>query len=291
MSEINSVSRIISMVFWDNYAEGSFLFGSDVRYERLPERIVTFQNPLLPPGFVIKEWKSRVNHQEQRFEAQLPILKEGVEYRIRCYYNCTPQKSVFVRLDFYDQNQQSVGFSVVTEKLMYFEVPLGTYSYTIQLIGSSVDELIFHRMDIMEAEIADRLAPKFYMGAPSTSRDLSILFPEVTGRIIRIPNDSLLNSIPNVMIVPPETMAGQMFSTKKWTQSVDFQKYRRINIICYGDVGYRYAVKLRDELPKSVMFDMRDQEKEGQKFISITKNTRDLSDRLRQLPFFKEQNI
>ncbi len=135
-------------VYWNEYATDTYLYGSEIVFHSKDS--VEFSNNLMPPGTIIKQWYSKTNYQAQRIEPTLPIIDGESKYRIIINVDTPQNESCLVRLVFYDRYEMEAGNIVIRDKMMQFQCPLKTYSYTMQLINSGVTKLHFHSIVIQE---------------------------------------------------------------------------------------------------------------------------------------------
>lgn len=135
-------------VFWNEYASDTYMYGSRLIFHKKDD--VEFQNLLMPPGTVIKQWYSKTNFQMQRIEPTLPIIDGEGEYQIILNIDTEENESCLGRLVFYDKYEVEVGNITLRDKVTNFRCPLKTYSYRLQLINGGVTKLHFHSIIIRE---------------------------------------------------------------------------------------------------------------------------------------------
>lgn len=68
-------------IYWNDYLFGTYLHGSKITFHKKDD--IEFENELMPPGTVIKEWYSKVNYQMMRTEPSLPIIDGESSYHIQ----------------------------------------------------------------------------------------------------------------------------------------------------------------------------------------------------------------
>ena len=68
-------------VVWNEDTFGTYLYGSKIWFHSRED--IEFENELMPPGTVIKEWYSKVNYQMMRTEPSLPIIDGESSYHIQ----------------------------------------------------------------------------------------------------------------------------------------------------------------------------------------------------------------
>ena len=114
------------------------------------KKVIEFENELMPPGTIIKEWYSKVNYQMMRTEPSLPIIDGESSYHIQV--NMSDFELYLVRMVFYDRYENEAGTLIIREPEMDFRCPLKTYSYRVQLINAGGTKMHFHSFVITEKE-------------------------------------------------------------------------------------------------------------------------------------------
>ncbi len=135
-------------IYWNEYASDTYVFGSQITFHKKDD--VEFRNLLMPPGTIIKQWYSKTNFQMQKIEPALPIIDGESEYHITLNIDTEENESCIARLIFYDRYGVEAGQLTLRDKETYFQCPLKTYSYTLQLINGGVTKLHFHSVVIQE---------------------------------------------------------------------------------------------------------------------------------------------
>lgn len=138
------------MVYWNEYSSDTYLYGSEVTYHARDH--VEFYNELMPPGTVIKQWYSRTNYQMKRIEPALPMIDGEGEYRLRIHIDCPERERWLIQLVFYDKYDVEAGRIAIREPVSYFQCPLRTYSYRMQLINGGMTRFHFHFVEIREID-------------------------------------------------------------------------------------------------------------------------------------------
>ena len=138
------------VIHWSEYASDTYLYGSDVVFHHKDD--VEFENQLMPPGAIIKQWYSKTNYQAQRIEPSLPIIDGESTYQISINIDTKENENCLVRLVFYDRYEMEAGSITFRDKVAYFKCPLKTYSYRLQLINGGVNSLRFHSIILQEID-------------------------------------------------------------------------------------------------------------------------------------------
>ena len=100
-------------IYWNDYLFGTYLHGSKITFHKKDD--IEFENELMPPGTVIKEWYSKVNYQMMRTEPSLPIIDGESSYHIQV--NMSDFESYLIRMVFYDRYEmRRVHLSFVNRK-------------------------------------------------------------------------------------------------------------------------------------------------------------------------------
>lgn len=136
-------------IFWNEYAEDTYLYGSKIVFHKKDD--VEFENRLMPPGTIIKQWYSKTNFQAQKIEPTLPIIDGEGEYQITLNIDSTSDTGACLgRLVYYDRYGVEAGNFTLRDKETIFRCPLKTYSYCLQLINGGVTKFHFHSIVIQE---------------------------------------------------------------------------------------------------------------------------------------------
>ncbi|MBQ9699628.1 MAG: accessory Sec system protein Asp3 [Lachnospiraceae bacterium] len=135
-------------IYWNEYSADAYLYGSKLYFHMKDD--VEFQNTLMPPGTIIKEWFSKTNFQIQKIEPTLPIIDGESQYQITINIDTLPNENCLVRLVFYDRYEVEAGSLTLRDRVTTFKCPLKTYSYKLQLINGGVTQMHFHSVVIQE---------------------------------------------------------------------------------------------------------------------------------------------
>lgn len=137
-------------IYWNEYCTDTYLYGSVILYHAKDN--VEFENHLMPPGTIIKQWYSKTNYQVQKIEPSLPIIDGESAYQITINIDTVENENCLVRLVFYDRYEMEVGSINLRDRVTCFKCPLKTYSYRLQLINAGVTKLNYHSIVIQEME-------------------------------------------------------------------------------------------------------------------------------------------
>lgn len=140
------MSQIRWMIYWNEYASDTYLYGSEVTFHKRED--VEFKNALMPPGTVIKRWYSKTSFREQKIEPSLPMIDGESSYRITV--KVTGGEHLLFRMVFFDRYEQEAGELILRDVVTEFKCPLKTYSYQIELINAGTTSFHFNSMMIEE---------------------------------------------------------------------------------------------------------------------------------------------
>ena len=138
-------------IYWNEYAKDAYIYGTELTFHAKDH--VEFRNELIPPGAVIKRWRSKVNYQMQRIEPALPMIDGEGRYYIRLDADAEPCGGLILKLVFFDRYDQEAGFQIIRDGEADFQCPLKTFSYEVQLINGGITQFHFH--SIIMAEVTD----------------------------------------------------------------------------------------------------------------------------------------
>lgn len=239
--------EVIYTVCWKDYAMNSYLYGSCISFYL--DDIVNFKNRLMPSGVAIKEWYSVSDYQSKRVEPMLPLLKEKVSYTLRGFYSSNPDRTVLIRLDFYNRQGENIGFRVMDTSREVFEYPEGAFRYTMQLVQVGSSELIFHHIEIAEEKVENRTG--VLLNKREDCRKGYVFFPHKDGRLIVLPKESAYRDLANVMIAPSDVYAPEAFAQKDWTEPLRREAFEQI-VLCVTDARMEAAAqRLKESFPES----------------------------------------
>lgn len=137
-------------IFWNEYSSNTYLYGSEVIYHAKDD--VEFTNILMPPGTVIRQWYSKTYYQMQRIEPALPMIDGEGRYRLTVDIDCLEGETWLVQLIFCDKYDAEAGRISVRDEVSYFQCPLRTYSYRMELVNGGMTRFRFHNIEIQEVE-------------------------------------------------------------------------------------------------------------------------------------------
>ena len=134
------------VVMWPLATNGTYNYGSTISYEK---GLVNFSNIRMSPGEAISTWKSSQDFSTGNSQfVQLPLLKEGGQYHLVVDAEVVPEDSIQVQLDFLDIRGASIEGITTLCLDDYFEVPVGTDDYILNLVNLNNQSLSFKNLVI-----------------------------------------------------------------------------------------------------------------------------------------------
>ena len=137
-------------VYWNEYSSNTYLYGSEITFHAKDD--VEFKNVLMAPGTVIKHWFSKTYYQMQRIEPALPMIDGEGRYQLTVHIDCPEDETWLIQLIFYDKYEVEAGRISVRDEVSYFQCPLRTNSYRMQLMNGGMTRFHFHKIEIQEVE-------------------------------------------------------------------------------------------------------------------------------------------
>ncbi len=226
-------NQIIHTVIWDEYAMGSYLYGTELDVTN-PYK-VKFHNTLIPSGTVIKEWSSKTSYWGQRIEPQLPLVFEGKTYYVKFNCKTVPERKVFLRINFYDRQGNIVEFKMMNEKNGSFTVPKKTVAYDMQLIQAGAESLTFKSIQFSDEPFKEELFN------PKKDEPLTLLFVEPIGRSMTLPNFDRFKQLSNLLYIYDYYPEVKELPFKK-------EKWKKIRCVGYGTLSNQNAKRIADQL-------------------------------------------
>jgi len=234
-------NSIIYSIRWDNLANESYLYGSNIIFE--PDETVRFFNHLMPPGQTIRRWQSSLNYQAKRHEPQLPILEEGKCYEIRSYACCKPEGGVKLRIKYFDRQGEMAGTEIIDKRVDEFICPQGAASYELELINAGVEELVFHHIEIQKKNEND-INVRVFNNDPF----IYVLILEPTGSSYIIPEERVLRRFRNRVLLTCEGADAIELNSCVTDKMPENIRPDRLVVIGYGarsnESALRYAKKI-----------------------------------------------
>ena len=134
-------------ILWGEH-KGDFLCGSKVTYHS--NQHISFFNPLVNSGVVLKSWVSSLNYQASRTQPSLPLLKRKQDYQLRMNFECHPTNGVYTKIAFFDRYGDVIEEKIEKMKVFDFTYPDDTYTYQVSLLSAGFESLDFYSFSIKE---------------------------------------------------------------------------------------------------------------------------------------------
>lgn len=137
-------------IYWNEGISNTYTYGSKIRF--LEDKSVDFDNRLMPPGTVIKEWYSKTNFQAQRIEPTLPLIDGESAYHIlvNMDYEQVDDSEIMLRVIYYDRYDAEAESIILRGGSNYIKPPITTYSFKIQLVNGGITKFVFHSFVLSE---------------------------------------------------------------------------------------------------------------------------------------------
>ncbi|MGN1022617.1 MAG: accessory Sec system protein Asp3 [Lachnospiraceae bacterium] len=223
-------NQCIFIIRWDGGAKDSYLYGTELDWDRL--RPIQFANRFLPSGQAIRTWSSAWNFQQDRMEAQLPVLEEGKTYLLRTFLRSEPEGTAFLRLRFFDRYGEQRSFFVSEHRTDRFVCPTGTFSWKMELLWAGASSLKFDHIEVEEAPEEEPLpCPDEERGKTT----LVLVIPEGGSRMIRLP--ALPDPVPGLRaaFLPTAFLVPDAVSTGEDSLEELTGGYQKVVIATYGE--------------------------------------------------------
>lgn len=144
-------AKTVWRILWNEYASNTYLNGSVIKIHSADD--YEFENDLMPPGAVIKQWFSKTHYNTMRIEPALPLIDgEGMYYLNLSASSEDNNDGLLVRIIYYDRYDNEIRDFIIRGGKSAFRCPLNTYSYEIQLINAGTKHFHFHYITIAELE-------------------------------------------------------------------------------------------------------------------------------------------
>lgn len=226
-------------IFWTTLAHSTYVYGAEIGVK---EGRVFYENPLLPVGAIVKEWRSQYNYQGSRVIPELPILKRGQTYTVSLVADIIPQNSIYIQIECYDRYNHRVDLIVMKDVREKFVFPLDAYTYSIQLLNAGCHQLLFDYIEITEVteqEVKEEIEYDCLLFEAPHS-EVSIIFLE--SKISLPPEvEKILANKGNCILLPDsEQCLSDDFQEKMWKIIRWAQEEKRastIQLIAYGPMG------------------------------------------------------
>ena len=228
--------NVLYTVFWEDMNDDVYLYGSSVKY--FNTHYVCFEDRLMPAGVPIKEWQSFVDYQAARHEPRLPLFAPGEEIVFRACCKDSPRGTVIFRVTFYDRQKQRIDSFVLNGEYDKFVFPEKSFSYVIQLVNGGTEQVTFGYMELCSAShtVMHKVIRRNKM-----SDTLHILVPERRGRLLRLSDEEIPDSMTNVTALSPEFFGAPPFYLCREILRLKMNSYNNVVIHCAGESDQQYT--------------------------------------------------
>lgn len=194
-------SRVNSIVYWNNYGIGSYLYGTTLKFDTLTKNVY-YKHIMVNAGITIHEWTSQVNYQQVRTIPQLPLLERGKKYKLKFKASTVPKNTLYVKLEFYDIYNNLIETTFIKEKEGEFIYPNNSFSYKVILFNAGIHEMTFEYLQIadLDEDINEVIITKI-KNINDTNNELNILFVDYSLNSINYISEEILAKFENLVIV------------------------------------------------------------------------------------------
>ncbi|GEO74093.1 hypothetical protein FD30_GL001898 [Levilactobacillus namurensis DSM 19117] len=135
------------LLLWPTNLRNTYEYGCQVT--ATPDRVITYRAPLMPPGEVIHQWESRRNFAATHNTADLPILQPGQSYYLTGNV-AVDDGGVYLRIRFFDDTGAHLTDAILDGIQGHFEMPLTATDYTIELVNTHHQQIVFRYLLLMD---------------------------------------------------------------------------------------------------------------------------------------------
>lgn len=238
------------VVTWEYEADSSFLFGSEIEY--IASDKVKFRNRLLPPGEIIKIWKSKLNYQVGKVGNILPILTPEKKYWICLNIHTKKKNSILLKIEFYNRFDEVISYKII-QNSGEFIYPDNCLYYNLILMNNGVEEFVFNNIIISESNFIEDIQGYHISSLRNNSHDstaLTIIFSEPIVREIATPEAASIRHINDTIIISSSLNEAHLYLEEKLKEYLlnTIEKIKkeyevnRIRFIGYGPISNFAAV-------------------------------------------------
>jgi accessory Sec system protein Asp3 len=132
------------LIKWQLGTNHTYNSGSVISFDGT--KLVEFSNVMMPPGKIIHQWLSQTVPADNY---HLPILVQGLQYKLKMFGEFKPEKSILVSVIFYGLFNNLID-EVILDDDGLFQIPDDMYSYTIQILSVNNQYLKFESLILSE---------------------------------------------------------------------------------------------------------------------------------------------
>ncbi|GAB6742909.1 accessory Sec system protein Asp3 [Streptococcus uberis] len=235
-----------AIVYWDNFGKNGYLQGVKLRFNQSE---VFFDNPLMPPSFVIKKWTSKTNYQAHRQSPTLPLLKRGRKYHLVFEGKSSPEETVYVKIEYFNLIGESIGFDLLKKFHKIFTFPEQAFSYEISLINAGCRSINFKSIHLYSdpEEIGIDHTLSIENRKIVSGQDIYVVFSE--GGLVQ----SQFSNLTNLIIIDDFWSRQKCYLNKQIYQFINgiYESHDSNIFVCgYGPYGNYAALQYEAFYPK-----------------------------------------
>ena len=136
------------LLLWPRHLHSTYEYGCQVNVS--PEHVVTYRAPLMPPGEVIHDWRSQRRYGVEHLTVELPILQPEMTYYLQGNITVIGG-GVYLRIRFFDTENAEIASTIIDGTSGSFEMPLDAINYTIELVNTHHEKVIFHSLLLVDS--------------------------------------------------------------------------------------------------------------------------------------------
>ncbi|MEJ7509047.1 accessory secretory protein Asp3 [Staphylococcus simulans] len=133
------------IIKWNKINKRTFMYGTKIIFK---DQYTLVNNPLMPSGIVITDWKMLSKYNEDRHVPSLPMLSKCKRYKLIFDYEVKPLNSIYFKITLYNRNDEILSERIVETKSCILTYTNDSYSYKLEMINAGLQELIFKKIII-----------------------------------------------------------------------------------------------------------------------------------------------
>lgn len=268
-----------SYIYWTDEAKDSYLYGSRIW---INDRLVHFQNQLVPPGTVLKKWESETNYQLHRTSPSLPLLLQGRDYHIRLLAHVEPANTLYVKVTCWNPSGEEIQSVILRDGEDSFSYPEEAYRYQVELINAGCESFEFEALHLFEETSEEIINGQFY--APQGQSCLSLVFVENPMEERIVPN-RLFQQIGDLLVFSDSAAAKNDYMEDDFPAFVKERvaalegDYATIRLLGYGPKSNTAALYYATVFGKSIAYVTNEWPQDGKGFTVSSKLRHDFSEK------------
>lgn len=159
--------ELVNRIYWaPEYANAFTLGASGSQVTIQPNGSVHQHNALMAPGDPIMFWHSTENYQMAKTVPQLPILRQGSEYRIVIHGRSFPEQTVTYRLGFKDAQDHEVQHYYFNDNHYQFVFPEDAVNYELIILNAGATDYYFDNIELSLSQVSPAANTSFWVQKP-----------------------------------------------------------------------------------------------------------------------------